>query len=59
MRNLVKRFVGDNCGATAIEYSLIAALISVAAIAALDNVGTSLGSMFTTVSSTINASVTP
>jgi pilus assembly protein Flp/PilA len=38
-------------GATAIEYGLIAALIAVAAIAAMQMVGTSLTSTFTTVAS--------
>ena len=33
-------------GATAIEYGLIAALIAVAAIAAMGNIGTQLGSTF-------------
>jgi pilus assembly protein Flp/PilA len=37
-------------GVTAIEYGLIAALVSVAAIAALTSMGGSLNTMFTTVS---------
>ena len=40
----------DRKGATAIEYGLIAALIAVAAIAALQSVGTKLGSTFNHVS---------
>ncbi len=36
-------------GATAIEYGLIAALISVAAISAMQKVGTALSSTFTTI----------
>ena len=40
----------DRKGATAIEYGLIAALIAVAAIAALQSVGTKLGSTFNNVS---------
>jgi pilus assembly protein Flp/PilA len=39
----------DDAGATAIEYGLIAALISVAIIAAATTVGTNLGTTFTTV----------
>lgn len=39
----------DDSGATAIEYGLIAALIAVAAIVAMQAVGTSLISIFTTV----------
>ena len=41
-------------GATAIEYGLIAALIAVAAIAAMQNVGTKLSSTFNNVSSSLN-----
>ena len=40
------RLMRDDKGATAIEYGLIAALISVAAIAALQLVGTNLSSTF-------------
>ena len=42
--------VRDSKGATAIEYGLIAALIAVAAIAALQSVGTKLGTTFNNVS---------
>ena len=45
-----KLFCGDDSGATAIEYGLIAALVSVAAIGALTTLGQSLDTMFTTVS---------
>ena len=45
MKNLVKLF-NDESGATAIEYGLIAALISVAAIGAMTALGTQLGSTF-------------
>ena len=46
MQNLVTRFVKDESGATAIEYGLIAALISVAIIGALQLLGTQLTSTF-------------
>ncbi len=39
-------FIGDEDGATAIEYGLIAALVSVAAIVALTALGTSLKTIF-------------
>ena len=42
--------IRDSKGATAIEYGLIAALIAVAAIAALQSVGTKLGTTFNNVS---------
>ena len=47
---LFKQFMKDEDGATAIEYGLIAALISVAAIGAMTTLGSSLDTLFTTVS---------
>lgn len=44
------RMIRDTKGATAIEYGLIAALIAVAAIAALQSVGTKLSETFNNVS---------
>jgi len=49
MTNLMK-FVKDESGATAIEYGLIAALISVAIIGAATTLGTKLSSTFGAVS---------
>ena len=49
MTNLVKRFAKDESGATAIEYGLIAAGISVAIIAVVQGLGTNLKSTFGTV----------
>ena len=45
------QLVCNTKGATAIEYGLIAALIAVAAITALGNVGNKLGTTFNNVSS--------
>ncbi len=45
-----KHFAKDESGATAIEYGLIAALVSVAAIAALRGMGESPSNLFSTVS---------
>ena len=47
---LVELFKNED-GATAIEYALIAVLISVAAVAIMQNVGSNLTSIFTTVAS--------
>ena len=50
---MFKRFVklmNDSKGATAIEYGLIAALIAVAAIAAMQGIGSKLNSTFNNVS---------
>jgi pilus assembly protein Flp/PilA len=46
MKSLVARFVKDESGATAIEYGLIAAGISVAIIAAVQGLGTTLKGTF-------------
>jgi pilus assembly protein Flp/PilA len=51
MTNLVKCFAGDESGATAIEYGLIAAGISVAIITVVNSLGTQLKSTFTNISS--------
>ena len=49
MTTLIKRFLADNSGATAIEYGLIASLISVAIIAAAKSLGSNISGTFTKV----------
>jgi pilus assembly protein Flp/PilA len=49
MRKLLARFANDESGATAIEYGLIAAGISVAIITVVGTLGTSLNTTFTSV----------
>lgn len=58
MLNALKSFVRDDSGATMIEYGLIAALVSVAAIAALVTLGTDLTGIFTKVSTCLNNATT-
>ena len=53
MQNLVTRFIKDESGATAIEYGLIAALISVALIAGAKAIGDGLNTKFTQVSGAV------
>ncbi len=48
------KLLRDEQGATAIEYGLIAALIAVAAITAMQNLGGELNETFTTVESKLN-----
>jgi pilus assembly protein Flp/PilA len=48
------RFVADESGATAIEYGLIAALIAVGIIAAATVLGSSLSSLFYSISGKLN-----
>jgi len=50
MKNLFVRFVKDNSGATAIEYGLIAAGISVAIIAVVNGLGSTLNAKFQSIS---------
>ena len=54
MKNLLARFVIDESGATAIEYGLIAAGISLAIIAVVNGLGTSLNTKFTSISSSLH-----
>ena len=53
MQNLIARFVKDESGATAIEYGLIAAGISLAIIAAVNGLGTTLNTKFTSINSSL------
>ena len=46
----IRKFVKNNKGATAIEYGLIAALISVAGVAAMTALGHKVSGTFNTVS---------
>jgi pilus assembly protein Flp/PilA len=51
MTGLLQRFAKDESGATAIEYGLIAAGVSVAIITVVNSLGTQLKSTFTRISS--------
>ena len=53
--NMIARFAKDESGATAIEYGLIAALVSIAIIAALNALAISLNSTFSKVSTTLTS----
>ena len=53
MQTLVARFVKDESGATAIEYGLIAAGISLAIIAVVNGLGTTLNAKFGSISSSL------
>ena len=57
MKTIFARFLKDESGATAIEYGLIAAGISVAIIAVVNGLGSKLNTTFASVSSQINLSV--
>jgi pilus assembly protein Flp/PilA len=51
--NRVQNFLSNESGMTAIEYSLIASLIAVFIVAALQVVGTNLSTVFTEVGGTL------
>ena len=46
MKALVQKFLKDECGATAIEYGLIAAGIALAIITVVSNLGVKLNTVF-------------
>ena len=54
MFKTLEKFLTDESGATAIEYGLIAALISIAAVAAMQNVGNNLKLIFNQVANNLN-----
>jgi pilus assembly protein Flp/PilA len=54
MRKLLRVFAKDESGATAIEYGLIAAGISVAIITVVQGLGTKLANTFSNIDSKLN-----
>ena len=54
MKTLAQRFVKDESGATAIEYGLIAAGISVAIITVVNSLGKTLTNTFSSVSNQLS-----
>ena len=53
MKSMIQKFWSDECGATAIEYGLIAAGIALAIITVVNNLGTTLNDKFGSVSSSL------
>ena len=54
MRSIFRRLMNNEKGATAIEYTLIASLIAVAAIAAMTSVGGKVNAVMSNVASSMN-----
>jgi pilus assembly protein Flp/PilA len=54
MKTLLKQFFADEGGATAIEYGLIAAGISLAIIAVVNGMGTKLSGKFTSINASLH-----
>ncbi|MGO7211949.1 Flp family type IVb pilin [Rhizobium ruizarguesonis] len=59
MTKLFSRFLKDESGATAIEYGLIAALISVALVTGATTLGGKLNSTFSALGTKLDTAVTP
>jgi pilus assembly protein Flp/PilA len=53
MKNLIARFVKDESGATAIEYGLSAAGISLAIIAVVNGLGSNLNTKFNSINTSL------
>jgi pilus assembly protein Flp/PilA len=53
MKNMVLKFLRDQSGATAIEYGLIAAGISIAIVAVVNGLGTNLNNKFTSINNSL------
>jgi len=53
LKGQILKFISDEQGATAIEYGLIAAGISLAIIAVVNGLGTTLNTQFTSISSSL------
>jgi pilus assembly protein Flp/PilA len=53
MKVMLKKFIADETGATAIEYGLIAAGISLAIIAVINGLGTKLNTKFTSINTSL------
>ncbi len=53
MKNLIARFVKDESGATAIEYGLIAAGISLVIIGAVNGIGGKLSTSFNSINTSL------
>ena len=53
MRRLISKFLADQSGATAIEYCLIAAGISIVIVTVVNGLGTQLNNKYTSVSTAL------
>lgn len=55
MRTLISRFISDESGATAIEYSLIGVLIAIAIMVGATSLGNEIGRLFNYVGNNMNS----
>ncbi len=55
MKELLKRFVREEEGASAVEYGLLVGLIAVVIVGAVTTLGTTLSGMFTSIAGSISS----
>jgi pilus assembly protein Flp/PilA len=53
MRKLISRFSADQSGATAIEYCLIAAGLSIVIVVAVNGIGSTMSGKFTSINASL------
>ena len=53
MKRLISKFLGDESGATAIEYCLIAVGLSIVILAAVNGIGSTLNTNFTSLNTSL------
>lgn len=53
MLQLISRFLNDECGATAIEYCLIAVGLSIVIITAVNGIGSTINTKFSSINSSL------
>lgn len=58
MKNITKRFIADESGATAIEYGLVAAMMGIAVVAIFKAFGTKMTTAFETLGTSLNTQTT-
>ncbi|MBB2959664.1 Flp family type IVb pilin [Methylobacterium sp. R2-1] len=58
MKNIAKRFISDESGATAIEYGMVAAMVGVAIVGIFSTFGTKLKTAFDTLGTGLNTQTT-
>jgi len=54
MTKLARRFLQDQCGATSIEYAVIASLLSIAIVTAVTGLGSKVKGNYTSVQAALN-----
>jgi pilus assembly protein Flp/PilA len=56
MRSIISRFLADRSGATAVEYGILVAVLSLTIVAGVENAGNSLQNMWGRIASSLDES---